>query len=158
MNISMVTLGVADLARSIRFYAALGWRNSEMSNENVAFLVGSDIVLGLLGREALAKDAGVSAEGEGFCAVALALTRGSREEVNAFFQRATLAGGSVVKRPQEVFWGGYSGYFADPDGHLWEVAHNPFVNSDANGRWHFEVACEPVNDDEPGDAEMEKPA
>ena len=154
----MVTLGVADLARSTEFYTALGWRNSEMSNDSVRFLVGSDIVLGLYGREALAEDAGVDAAGEGFRAVALAVNKGSREEVNAFFKRATLAGGSVVKRPVDVFWGGYSGYFADPDGHLWEVAHNPFINIDANGRWHFEVASEPVNDDEEPDVELEKPA
>ena len=158
MNISMVTLGVADLARATRFYVALGWRDTEMSNEDVRFLAGADVVLGLYGREALAEDAGVPAAGEGFRAVALAVNRASREEVDAFFKRATLAGGSVVKRPQEAFWGGYSGYFSDPDGHLWEVAHNPFVNIDVNGRWHFEVASEPVNDDAPAERDLEKPA
>ncbi len=127
--VSMVTLGVDDLVASTRFYEALGWVNSTDSQEKVRFLVGRNIVLGLFGRADLAKDAGVAADDGtiGFSGVALAANQSSREAVDDFFNRAVLAGAKVTKRPKEVFWGGYSGYFADLDGHLWEVAHNPFV-------------------------------
>ena len=134
MNISMVTLGVADLERSKRFYQDLGWTLSDMSNDNVGFLRGADIVLGLYGHEPLAEDAQVPHSTPDFRGVALAFNRPSREDVDAFVERAREAGATVTKEPQEVFWGRYSGYFADPDGHLWEVGHNPFIEIDANGR------------------------
>ena len=149
MNVSMVTLGVEDLARSRRFYAALGWRERPMGSEEVAFMGGADVVLGLYGREALAADAGVDAAGSGFRGVALALNRSSAPEVDDFMRRATLAGATLVKRPAKVFWGGYSGYFADPDGHLWEVAHNPFVETDGNGRWTPDTDDTPLVDTDP---------
>ena len=134
MNISMVTLGVGDLERSKRFYEALGWELSEMSNDNVGFLKGADVVLGLFGHEALAEDAGVVHAEPSFRGVACAINRETKEDVDAFVERAREAGATVTKVPQDVFWGGYSGYFTDPDGHLWEVGWNPFIRIDANGR------------------------
>lgn len=137
----MVTLGVTNLARATAFYEALGWRNAPMSNENVGFLLGGDVVLGLYGWEALADDAGLASYGEGFRGTALALNRPSREAADAFMDRALAAGARAVKPMQDVFWGGYSGYFADPDGHLWEVAHNPFITVDERGHWRLEAAA-----------------
>lgn len=123
-RISMITLGVADLERSVAFYEALGFPRME-SPPSVAFFTLNGTWLGLYGREALAGDANVSAEGSGFRGVTLAHNVHSDEEADALFAQAVAAGATPVKQPQKVFWGGYSGYFADPDGHLWEVAHNP---------------------------------
>ncbi|MFG6175797.1 VOC family protein [Halomonas sp. THAF12] len=126
-RISMITLGVADLERSVRFYAeGLGWERME-SPPSVAFFPLNGTWLGLYGREALAEDAGVSADGEGFRGVALAHNVASEAEVDEVLALAVTAGARLVKPGQAVFWGGYSGYFADPDGHLWEVAYNPFM-------------------------------
>lgn len=125
-RISMITLGVRDLARSVEFYEkGLGLPRMESPPE-VAFFTLNGTWLGLYGREALADDAQVAAEGNGFEGFALAHNVASEAEVDAAVQQAVDAGGKLVKQPQKVFWGGYSGYFADPDGHLWEVAHNPF--------------------------------
>ncbi|MBB3229407.1 VOC family protein [Halomonas stenophila] len=126
-RISMITLGVTDLARAVRFYEqGLGWPRLESPPE-VAFFPLNGTWLGLYGREALAEDAGVPAEGSGFSGVALAHNVASEAEVEEVLALAVQAGAEVVKPGQKVFWGGYSGYFADPDGHLWEVAHNPFL-------------------------------
>ncbi|MDN3558061.1 VOC family protein [Halomonas maura] len=126
-RISMITLGVADLARAVRFYEqGLGWPRLESPPE-VAFFPLNGTWLGLYGREALAEDAGVAAEGGGFAGVALAHNVASEAEVDEVLALAVQAGARLVKPGQRVFWGGYSGYFADPDGHLWEVAHNPFL-------------------------------
>ena len=125
-RISMITLGVRDLAASIRFYEhGLGFPRME-SPDDIAFFTLSGTWLGLYGREALAEDAQVSADGSGFAGITLAHNVASEEEVNTVMQQAIAAGATLVKKPQKVFWGGYSGYFKDPDGHLWEVAHNPF--------------------------------
>lgn len=126
-RISMITLGVRDLAASVQFYEeGLGFPRLDSPPE-VAFFTLNGTWLGLYGREALAEDATVPAEGSGFAAFALAHNVHSEEEVDAVVRKAVEAGATLVKKPQKVFWGGYSGYFADPDGHLWEVAHNPFV-------------------------------
>ncbi len=124
-RISMVTLGVRDLAASIEFYEkGLGLPRMESPPE-VAFFTLNGTWLGLYGREALAADAQVSAHGNGFEGITLAHNVSSEQEVDAVVAQAIAAGGSLIKQPQKVFWGGYSGYFADPDGHLWEVAYNP---------------------------------
>jgi len=124
-RISMITLGVRDLPRSIAFYEhGLGLPRRDSPPE-VAFFALDGSWLGLYGRRALAEDARVSADGQGFAGVALAHNLATEAEVDALMQQALAAGATLVKSPQKVFWGGYSGYFADPDGHLWELAHNP---------------------------------
>ena len=124
-RISMITLGVRDIATSVEFYEkGLGFPRLE-SPPSVAFFKLNGTWLGLYGREALAEDAQVPAEGSGFAGVALARNVGSEAEVDAVVAQAVKAGATLTKQPQKVFWGGYSGYFKDPDGHLWEVAHNP---------------------------------
>lgn len=134
-RISLITLGVADVARSRRFYVdGLGWRASSAGNEHVVFIDAGGVVLGLYGREALAEDMRVPAEGRGFAGFSLAHNVRSREEVDRVIETARAAGATVLKPAQEAFWGGYSGYFADPDGHPWEVAHNPYFPLDAAGR------------------------
>jgi len=125
-RISMITLGVRDLAVSMKFYEqGLGFPRMESPPE-VAFFTLNGTWLGLYGREALAEDATVPADGQGFESFALAHNVPSEAEVDEVMRQAVNAGATLVKPPQKVFWGGYSGYFKDPDGHLWEVAHNPF--------------------------------
>ena len=133
-RISLVTLGVADVARSRAFYEALGFRASAASNASVTFFDAGGVVLALFGRSALAHDAQVADSSPGFSGVSLAHNVGSDAEVDRVLAEAVSCGAKLVKPGQKVFWGGYSGYFADPDGHLWEVAHNPFFPLDADGR------------------------
>jgi len=122
----MITLGVRDLAAAIEFYQnGLGFPRMESPPE-VAFFTLNGTWLGLYGREALAEDARVTPEGQGFESFALAHNVSSAQEVDEVVSQAIKAGATLVKKPQQVFWGGYSGYFKDLDGHLWEVAHNPF--------------------------------
>jgi len=124
-RISMITLGVRDLAASLKFYEqGLSFPRMESPPE-VAFFTLNGTWLGLYGREALAEDASVAPEGGGFESFALAHNVHSEVEVDEIMEQAVKAGATLVKKPQKVFWGGYSGYFKDPDGHLWEVAHNP---------------------------------
>lgn len=124
-RISMITLGVRDLAAAVTFYEeGLGFPRLESPPE-VAFFTLNGTWLGLYGRAALAADAGVPPEGGGFEAFALAHNVQSEAEVDAVMEQALAAGAVLVKAPQKVFWGGYSGYFRDPDDHLWEVAYNP---------------------------------
>jgi hypothetical protein len=133
--LTVVTLGVSDLARSRRFYCeGLGFLASSTSNEHVVFIDAGGVVLGLYAREPLAKDAQLSPEGSGFGGVTLARNVGAKAEVDAALEAARKAGAQILKPAQEVFWGGYSGYFADPDGHPWEVAYNPHWKLDADGR------------------------
>ncbi len=121
----MITLGVEDLNRSIDFYRnGLGFpRHGE--GEKVAFFSLNGTWLGLYGREAQAAEAQVDSSGTGFNAFVIAHNVSSEKEVDEVVNQAVNAGAQLVKKPQKVFWGGYSGYFKDPDGHLWEVAHNP---------------------------------
>jgi predicted lactoylglutathione lyase len=132
--LSLVTLGVADLARATAFYEALGFRPAPQSQPTITFFQLSGVVLGLYGREALAEDARVPSAGSGFRAVTLAQNFPSRAAVDAAYAYALACGAKAVKPPEAVFWGGYSGYFADLDGHLWEVAHNPFFERREDGR------------------------
>jgi catechol 2,3-dioxygenase-like lactoylglutathione lyase family enzyme len=125
-RISMITLGVQDLEKSVKFYKeGLGFPQKNSFPE-VAFFVLSGSWLGLYSRDALANDAGVSTAGEGFSGFALAHNVSSEAEVDRVIEQALAAGAALAKPAQKVFWGGYSGYFKDPDGHLWEIAHNPF--------------------------------
>lgn len=124
-RISMITLGVTDLQRSVDFYeTGLGFPKMDSPPE-VAFFTLNGTWLALYGRDALAEDAEVAAKGEGFKGLTLAHNLESEAEVDAAFQQAIAAGATSVKTPRKVFWGGYSGYFSDPDGFLWEIAHNP---------------------------------
>jgi len=124
-RISMITLGVSDLAASIRFYEqGLGFPRMESPPE-VAFFTLHGTWLGLYGREALAEDACVPAQGSGFGGFTLAHNVHSEAEVDEVIRLAEQAGATITKPPGKVFWGGYSSYFQDPDGHLWEVAYNP---------------------------------
>lgn len=123
----MITLGVRDLSASIEFYEkGLGLPRIE-SEPAVAFFNLNGSWLGLYGWDALAEDAEVSNVGSGFRGVSLAHNLKSEAAVDALMAQALAAGATLVKKPQKVFWGGYSGYFADPDGHLWEVAYNPHL-------------------------------
>lgn len=131
-RISLITLGVSDLARATHFYEALGWNVSKQS-DTIRFFQMGGMILSLYPRELLAEDAQIAPEGNGFSGITLAYNTRSRAEVDSILQHAKAAGAHIQKEAQEVFWGGYSGYFADPDGHLWEVAHNPFWTVDAAG-------------------------
>ena len=125
-RISIITLGVSDLARSVQFYRdGLGLPLREGS-EGIAFFETKGTWLALYPREALAADAAVPADGTGFPGFTLAHNVRSREEVDTLLEEARSAGANVIKPAQDTSWGGYSGYFADPDGYLWEVAWNPF--------------------------------
>jgi catechol 2,3-dioxygenase-like lactoylglutathione lyase family enzyme len=133
-RLSLVTLGVSDLARARAFYDRFGFKASPQSQESVAFYAnGGGTVLALFGRQALAEDAGVAADGSGFAGVALAWNVRQASDVAAVLDHAVACGARLVKPAQKVFWGGTSGYFADPDGHLWEVAFNPFWPLDERG-------------------------
>jgi hypothetical protein len=124
-RISMITLGVRDLAVAVAFYEhGLGFPRMDSPPE-VAFFTLDGTWLGLFGREALAADAGLPAQGSGFESFALAHNVASEAAVDAVIAQAVAAGALLAKAPQHTDWGGYSGYFRDPDGHLWEVAHNP---------------------------------
>lgn len=124
----MITLGVRDLACSARFYEqGLGLPRLQLDTDEVAFFPLAGAWLGLFGRDDLAADACVSAAGSGFAGVSLAHNVSSRDEVDATLAQAGAAGATIVKPGQETTWGGYAGYFTDPDGHLWEVAWNPHL-------------------------------
>lgn len=125
-RMSMITLGVSDLKKSIAFYqAGLGFPKMESPPE-VAFFTLNGTWLALYPRELLAEDAQVPAQGSGFPGFTIAHNVRSDAEVDTVLQLAVTAGAKLVKPGQKVFWGGYSGYFSDPDGFLWEIAHNPF--------------------------------
>lgn len=125
-RVSLLTLGVRDLARSRAFYEALGFVASSSSTDGVAFFRAGGVVLGLFGWAELADDAGVAPAGDGFRGVTLAHNVRERADVAPALAAAEAAGGRIVTPAHDVFWGGHNGYFADPDGHLWEVAWNPF--------------------------------
>ena len=134
-RISLITLGVADLARSKEFYTRLGLKASSVGGDGVVFFQMGALGLSLFPRESLAGDAKVSAEGAGFRGIMLAHNVRTREEVAEVIAEAVRAGAALVKASGEAFWGGQSGYFADPDGHLWEVAWNPGAPLGPNGEF-----------------------
>jgi uncharacterized protein len=134
-RISLVTLGVDDLGRAAAFYEALGWTRTAAGNESVIFLQGEGMVLSLFGRQDLAADVGrPAADSAPSPCITLAVNVASAAEVDRLYGAALSAGAVAVKPPAAVFWGGYSGYVADPDGHLWELAHNPFFAMTATGQ------------------------
>jgi uncharacterized protein len=129
-KLNIITLGVKDFERALRFYRdGLGWKPSS-DQEGIAFFPLGGIVLALYPREKLAEDAKMSAEGSGFSGITLAYNTKTQEEVDEVLNTVERLGAKVIKRGESVFWGGYSGYFADLDGHLWEVAWNPFFEFD----------------------------
>lgn len=123
-RISLITLGVADLDRAMSFYEAMGWRRAN-DDEGVAFYQAGGMVLALWGRDELAEDS-VMTDSGGWGGVTLAYNVRSPEEVDATIEEARQAGATIGREPGPTSWGGYSGLFVDPDGHPWEVAHNPF--------------------------------
>jgi hypothetical protein len=123
-RLSVVTLGVNDLARARASYEALGWRTGAKPDDDVVFFQAGGMILALWGRAQLAEDSGVR-EGEGWGGITLAHNVRSPAEVDAVIAAAEAAGGMITRPPGETFWGGYSGVFLDPDGYPWEVAHNP---------------------------------
>jgi len=132
-TISFITLGVADLARSRAFYAALGWQESATSQPEIAFFNAGTVVFGLFQRAALAADADVSAAGSGFPGFTLSHNVASKADADSLLAEAVAAGARLVHPAGKVAWGGYRGYFADPDGFLWEVCWNPFFQLDEQG-------------------------
>ncbi|MEZ5668751.1 MAG: VOC family protein [Alphaproteobacteria bacterium] len=132
-RISLITLGVADLARAQAFYESLGWVRSVRAAQGVAFFQTGGFAFGLYPRDELADDARVDPAGSGFRAFSLAQNAHSRAEVDAVLAEAAAKGATLVKPAEDVAWGGYSGYFADPDGFLWEVAWNPGFALNADG-------------------------
>ena len=125
-RISIITLGVNDLQRSVEFYRdGLGLPLFDENTESIAFFKNSGTWLALYPREALADDIGIATEGSGFSGVTLAHNVRTREEVDSLLDIAVSAGATLVKSAQDTFWGGYSGYFSDPEGYLWEIAWNP---------------------------------
>ena len=128
-HINYITLGVADLAESRRFYREVfGWQETADSNENIAFFqAGNALLLALFGQAALARDAQIPKQSSGFPRFTLAHNVGSEAEVDALFAGFAAKNINIIKAPQKVFWGGYSGYLADPDGFLWEIAFNPLL-------------------------------
>ena len=124
-RVTLITLGVRDLPRARAFYAALGWSPTEEA-DGISFYQMNGLVLGLFGLQALAADQGRPDATLGTGAMTLAQNFSTEAEVDTAFELAMSAGATALKRPEKVFWGGYSGYYADPDGHVWEVAMNPF--------------------------------
>jgi predicted lactoylglutathione lyase len=131
-RVSLITIGVAHLERSRRFYEALGWRSDSKPEEGVVFFQSGSMVFGLWSRTELAKDSEVVDNG-GWGGVTLAYNVGSPAAVDWFLAKARDAGARIAREGGETFWGGYNGVFIDPDGHPWEVAHNPFWTLAENG-------------------------
>ena len=134
-RVSMITLGVADLDRSSAFYAAMGWQMADESQEGIVFYQMPGMLLGLFPMAELAKDQGRAGASLGVGGATLAHNMPDPAGVDRVYAEALSAGATPLKAPEKVFWGGYSGYFADPDGHPWEVAHNPFAPLADDGTW-----------------------
>lgn len=131
-RVTLITLGVQDLERSRKFYADLGWK-AHSQTDGVSFFQINGLVLGLFGLKPLADDQGRPDAKLGTGAMTLAQNFATEAEVDAAFSGAVAVGATALKKPEKVFWGGYSGYYADPDGHVWEVAMNPFWSLNEDG-------------------------
>lgn len=134
-RINLITLGVSDLKRAVQFYeTGLGWKKSEESNENVAFFQIGALVFGLFGEKELAEDIGIPFQKrQDYSGITLAQNLESESEVDRVIEVVRKLGAVILKEPQKVFWGGYSAYFKDLDGHIFEVAYNPFFPLNAKG-------------------------
>jgi catechol 2,3-dioxygenase-like lactoylglutathione lyase family enzyme len=133
-RLSIVTLGVSDVARAVAFYQALGWERASSSTDEIAWFRTAGSYIGLFGYESLAKDANLPATPRPqFAGITLAINVESEDAVTAALDAAAAAGGTIIKPAEKTEWGGFSGYFADPDGHAWEVAHNPFFEIGSDG-------------------------
>lgn len=131
---TIITVGVLDLVMMTKFYEEqFGWTKTSASNDNVSFFHLNGILLSLYPREKLAADAGVTSDGTGFNAFTLAYCTRTKQEVDDFIANLKSKGVKIVKAPEEAFWGGYSSYVADPEGNLWEIAYNPFLEIDDAG-------------------------
>jgi predicted lactoylglutathione lyase len=131
-RVSLVTLGVSDLARARAFYEALGWTTGAAPDDDVVFFQAGSMIVALWDRARLAEDSGVE-DGGGWGGVTFAYNVRSPSEVDAVVEEARAAGARIPREPGATFWGGYSGIFVDPDGHPWEVAHNPHWTVAADG-------------------------
>jgi uncharacterized protein len=135
-HVSLITLGVSDFKRSIRFYEALGFERKATAFDGIGFFQAGACAIAVWPSAELARDANVAFEDEGktFRGFSLAWNCHSKSDVDAILEKAKGVGAMIHKPAQEVFWGGYSGYFSDPDGHLWEVAYNPHFPLSKNGQ------------------------
>lgn len=135
---SLISLGVKDVARATAFYEGLGWkRSAPNSNEHITFFQLGCVTLGLYSLESLAKESGQPVPSDGFGGVTLSYNTRSKDEVDQVLAEAEAVGAIIVKTGADAFWGGYVGYFTDPDGHVWEVTWNPFFPIDADGAVHL---------------------
>lgn len=138
-HLHLITLGVREYEASKKFYMeTLGWKASSSSNEDITFFQAGGVVLSVFQREKLAEDALVDPQGNGFAGFTLAYNARSEAEVDEIIGDLRAKGVRILKEPQKVFWGGYSAYFADPDGNCWEVAYNPFFPFDEQGNLRLE--------------------
>ena len=137
-RISIITLGVSDLKKARTFYDALGWKvaSEDQAEEIVAYDL-QNMTLALYPLSKLAEDAQIPAERSGYSTITIAYNVNSETEVNETLEEVQKAGGKLIKTAEKVFWGGYSGYFSDPDGNLWEVAHNPFAPLGPKGEFQW---------------------
>jgi len=135
-RLSLVTFGVRDLARARAFYEAMGWKSGAAPADDVVFSQAGGMIIALWGRDQLAEDSCVT-DGGGWGGITVAYNARSPEEVDEVLAQAEAAGGTVPRRGAETFWGGYSGIFIDPDGHPWEVAHNPHWTIADDGSVHL---------------------
>lgn len=133
LRLSLVTLGVDNLAGATKFYEDMGLQRRLKNAEGVAFFNAGGVILSIYSREALAKDIMIESFKPGFSGMTLAYNVASEAEVDLVLNAAEKAGGKILKAAGRIFWGGYVGYFADPEGHIWEVAHNPGFTFDAHG-------------------------
>jgi catechol 2,3-dioxygenase-like lactoylglutathione lyase family enzyme len=132
-RITLITLGVADVARARRFYEALGWKASDTSTEGIVYFNAGGPALVLFGRPALARNAGVEDGGGSFSGITLTYHVRRQEEIYRIMGKVKAAGGTVLKAAEKVPWGGYAAWFADPDGHPWEITWSPTVQLDTDG-------------------------
>jgi len=135
-RVSLVTLGVADLGHARDFYLGLGWRTNAEPEDDVVFFQAGGMIVALWDRERLAADSGVE-DGGGWGGITLAYNVRSPAEADEVIEAARAAGARIAREPAETFWGGYSGVFVDPDGHPWEVAHNPHWTIAEDGTVHL---------------------